>query len=64
MPTNRKDDELMKPAEAARQLGVARNTVMHRIATKRYQSHNVGGTTFVVRDAALEADIQAASVAA
>ena len=54
----------MKPAEAARQLGVARNTVMHRIATKRYQSQNVGGTTFVVRDAALEADIQAASVAA
>lgn len=38
----------MTPSRAAVALGVARNTVMHRIATQRYTSEKVGGVTFVV----------------
>jgi hypothetical protein len=63
MPTERKHD-LMTPSKAASLLGVARNTVMHRIATQRYASEVVGGITFVVRNAALEADIAAKRAAA
>lgn len=64
MPTNRKDFELITPTKAAAMVGVARNTVMHRIATKRYQSEVVGGVTFVVVDDQLAADIDAARTAA
>jgi hypothetical protein len=49
----------MTPTRAARLLGVARNTVMHRVASHRYQSERIGGVTFVVRTAQLEADIAA-----
>lgn len=48
MTTDRKEFELMTPSRAAVALGVARNTVMHRIATQRYTSEKVGGVTFVV----------------
>lgn len=59
MPTDRKS-QLMTPSKAAKALGVARNTVMHRIATKRYASEVVAGVTFVVVDDALQQDIAAA----
>jgi hypothetical protein len=60
MTTTRKDFELLTPARAAARLGVARNTVMHRIATKRYTSEVVGGVTFVVVNDAFMADCNAA----
>jgi hypothetical protein len=60
MSTNRKDDQLLKPSVAAKQLRVARNTVMHRIATQRYASEVVGGVTFVVVDERFLADVKAA----
>jgi len=56
MTPKRKQFELITPTKAARMLGVARNTVMHRIASKRYQSEIVGGVTFVVVDAQIEKD--------
>lgn len=59
MSDNSKQWELMTPTRAARLLGVARNTVMHRVASHRYQSERIGGVTFVVRTAQLEADIAA-----
>lgn len=62
MMTPRKDFELMTPTRASARLGVARNTVMHRIATKRYTSEKVGGVTFVVVDDAFTADCIAASL--
>jgi hypothetical protein len=62
MTTTRKDFELLTPSRAAVQLGVARNTVMHRIATKRYTSEKVGGVTFVVVDDAFSADCIAAAL--
>jgi hypothetical protein len=62
MTTPRKDFELVTPTKAAFQLGVARNTVMHRIATKRYTSEKVGGVTFVVVDDAFTADCNAAAI--
>lgn len=52
----------MTPTRASARLGVARNTVMHRIATKRYTSEKVGGVTFVVVDDAFTADCIAASL--
>lgn len=58
--TARKDFELLTPTRAAAVLGVARNTVMHRIATKRYVSEIVGGVTFVVVNAQFAADRVAA----
>ena len=61
MTTTRKDFELLTPTKAAGQLGVARNTVMHRIATKRYASEVVGGVTFVVVNDAFSADCIAAA---
>lgn len=60
MPTARKDFSLLTPTAAARQLGIARNTVMHRIATKRYQSEVVGGVTFVVVNDAMQQDMSKA----
>lgn len=63
MPTDRKP-ELMIPTKAAKALGVARNTVMHRIATQRYASEVVAGVTFVVVNDALRADLEAAKAAA
>lgn len=60
MPTDRKS-ELMTPSRAAKALGVARNTVMHRIATQRYASEVVAGVTFVVVNDALQGDIDAAA---
>ncbi|WP_353268588.1 hypothetical protein [Gemmatimonas sp.] len=56
MPTDRKND-LMTPSKAAKALGVARNTVMHRIATQRYASEVVAGVTFVVVNDALREDM-------
>ena len=64
MTTDRKDFDLLTPSAAARRLGVARNTVMHRIATKRYASEVVGGITFVVVDDQFNADLVAAQVRA
>lgn len=61
MPSDRKP-ELITPSKAARALGVARNTVMHRIATKRYQSEVIGGVTFVVVNEAMQEDLSAARV--
>lgn len=61
MPNDRKP-ELITPSKAAKRLGVARNTVMHRIATKRYQSEVVGGVTFVVVNEAMQRDLSAAGV--
>lgn len=56
--------ELMTPTKASKALGVARNTVMHRIATQRYASEVVGGVTFVVVNDALRDDVAAAVAAA
>ena len=64
MTETRKDFELLTPSAAARRLGVARNTVMHRIATKRYQSEVVGGVTFVVVNEALTGDMASAELRA
>lgn len=61
MSATRKDFELLTPTRAASVLGVARNTVMHRIATKRYVSEIVGGVTFVVVNAQFAADRDAAA---
>jgi hypothetical protein len=55
MTEDRKQPELMTPSKAARRLGVSRNTIMHRVATKQYRSEVVGGVTFV-----WSADIEAA----
>jgi hypothetical protein len=63
MTVDRKPD-LMTPTKAAKGLGVARNTVMHRIATQRYASQVVGGVTFVVVNDALREDLAAATAAA
>ena len=63
MPEIRKDDDLLKPSELARLLKVARNTVMHRIATGRYERQTAGGYTLVVVTDALREEIQAAQAA-
>lgn len=55
MKTKRKQMELMRPSEAAKALGVTRNTIMTRIARGMYRSETVSGVTFVSR-----ADIEAA----
>lgn len=60
MSTDRKDEDLIKPALAAKRLRVARNTVMHRIANKRYRSEVIGGVTFVIADERFLADVKAA----
>jgi len=48
--TDRKPFDLMTPSKAARLLGVARNTVIHRIATQQYRAEKVGGVLFVVSE--------------
>jgi hypothetical protein len=57
MNDNHPEFPLMTPTRAAKQLGVARGTVMYRVATKRYRSLVVGGVTFVVMDDQLAADV-------
>jgi excisionase family DNA binding protein len=53
--TKRKQLEYMRPSEAAKALGVTRNTIMSRIAKGLYRGITVGGMTFVAR-----ADVEAA----
>jgi hypothetical protein len=60
MPTASKD--LVTPTKAAALVGVARNTVMHRIATGRYDVERHGGVTFVVLES-LAADLAAKDAA-
>jgi hypothetical protein len=47
--------DYMRPSEAAKNLGVTRNTIMSRIAKGMYRGTTVGGMTFVAR-----VDIEAA----
>lgn len=60
MITNNMD--LVTPTRAAALLGVARNTVMHRIATGRYAAERHGGVTFVVLES-LAGDLAAKDAA-
>jgi hypothetical protein len=53
---NATSKDLVTPARAAALLGVARNTVMHRIANGRYSVERYGGVTFVVLES-LDADL-------
>lgn len=63
MPPNRKDADLLKPSDLARLLKVARNTVMHRIATGKYKKRSAGGYTLVVMTESLREEIEAAQAA-
>lgn len=55
--------DLVTPTRAAALIGVARNTVMHRIATGRYEVERHGGVTFVVLES-LAGEIAAREAAA
>lgn len=60
MARSRKPSDLRTATTVARQLGVARNTVLYRVGIKRYESTTIDGVTFVVDTPALRADIAAA----